>query len=212
MSIEKLNLALKVEGLTPTKKFILVLLGNYCDEQGSCYPSYRHIADVVGLKDTKGVQRAIKEFESLGFLRIERRKTENGSNTSNRYHLTISEGSEAPRVVQTPNPTVTQPLNTKDNTKDIYTEKFKIFWSVYPRKVNKKTAHKSFCKFDEKHYDKILYGAQRFAEQTKNTEEKYIPHATTWLNQERWLDYFETDEAGWITGIKKQSKINNLAG
>ena len=212
MSIEKLNLALKVEGFTPTKKFILVLLGNYCDEQGSCYPSYRHIADMVGLKDTKGVQRAIKEFESLGYLRIERRKTKDGSNTSNRYHLTISEGSHALRGSKTPHLTAPEPSNTKDNTKDIYIKEFQTFWSIYPRKVGKKSANKSFNKFDEKHYDKILYGAQRFAEQNIATEEKYIPHATTWLNQERWLDYFETDETGWITGIKKQSKINNLAG
>jgi len=100
----------------------------------------------------------------------------------------------------------------KDNTKEIYIKEFQTFWKVYPRKVGKKGAYKSFRKFDEKHYQKILYGAQRFAEQNLSTEEKYIPHATTWLNQERWMDYFETDESGWITGIKKQSKINNLAG
>lgn len=212
MSIKCLNQAFDVEGLSPTKKLILVLLGNYADEKNTCYPSHRHIADKVGLKDTKGVQRTIKEFEDLGYLKIERRKNEEGANTSNRYHLTIGEGSVTPRGVETPNPTVTQPPNTKDDSKDIYIEKFKIFWSVYPRKVNKKGAHKSFCKFDEKHYDKILYGAQRFAEDSQATEDKYIPHATTWLNQERWLDYFETDEVGWITGIKKKKTINNLAG
>ena len=70
MSIECLNQALKIKGLTPTKKFILVLLANYSDERGSCYPSYRHIADTIGLKDTKGVQKAIKEFEELGLSLI----------------------------------------------------------------------------------------------------------------------------------------------
>ena len=44
MSIEFLNHALRVEGLPPTKKLILVILGNYADENGSCYPSYKHIA------------------------------------------------------------------------------------------------------------------------------------------------------------------------
>ena len=71
---------------------------------------------------------------------------------------------------------------------------------------------KSWSKFDAKHYDKILYGAQRFAEQSQNTEEKYIPHATTWLNQERWLDFFETDKYGCVIKAKPQKKINNLAG
>jgi DNA-binding transcriptional MocR family regulator len=212
MSIKCLNQAFDVEGLSPTKKLILVLLGNYADEKNTCYPSHRHIADKVGLKDTKGVQRTIKEFEDLGYLKIERRKNEEGANTSNRYHLTIGEGSVTPRGVETPNPTVTQPPNTKDNTKDIYSEKFEIFWRIYPRKIAKKSAYKSWSKFDEKHYDKILYGAQRFAEQSQKTEEKYIPHATTWLNQERWLDFFETDKYGCVIKAKPQKKINNLAG
>ena len=212
MSIEHLNKALKVEGLTPTKKFILVILANYADEKGTCYPSYKHLAEMIGLKTQKGVQRAIKEFEHLGLLKIEHRKLENGGYTSNRYHLKLGGVSKDHRVIIDTGLGSQKTTNTKDNTKDIYIKEFQTFWSIYPRKVGKKSANKSFNKFDEKHYDKILYGAQRFAEQNLATEEKYIPHATTWLNQERWLDYFETDETGWITGVKKQSKINNLAG
>jgi len=33
MSIELLNKALKLEGLTPTKKLVLVILANYADEK-----------------------------------------------------------------------------------------------------------------------------------------------------------------------------------
>ena len=212
MSIEHLNKALKVEGLKPTEKFILVILANYCDEKGSCYPSYGHIADKIGLQTTKSVKLAIKKFEKLGLLEIEHRKLENGGNTSNRYHLSLGGVTQDHRVIIEPSLRSQETTNTKDNTKEIYIKEFQTFWKVYPRKVGKKGAYKSFRKFDEKHYQKILYGAQRFAEQNLSTEEKYIPHATTWLNQERWMDYFETDESGWITGIKKQSKINNLAG
>ena len=132
MSIEFLNHALRVEGLPPTKKLILVILGNYADENGSCYPSYKHIAKMIGLQDTKGIVKTIKEFEKLGFLRIENRKLPNGSNTSNRYHLLLGRGVDTPRVE------VVQPLNTKDNTKDIYTESFEKFWKIYPRKIGKK--------------------------------------------------------------------------
>ena len=46
----------------------------------------------------------------------------------------------------------------------------------------------------------------------QTTEEKFIPHPTTWLNQERWLDYFETDQYGCVVRAKPQKKINNLAG
>ena len=71
MSIEMLNRALNVDGLTPTRKFILVLLGNYADENGQCYPSHRHIANKIGLKDTKGIQQTIKLFEQMGYLQIQ---------------------------------------------------------------------------------------------------------------------------------------------
>jgi hypothetical protein len=205
MSIEFLNHALRVEGLPPTKKLILVILGNYADENGSCYPSYKHIAKMIGLQDTKGIVKTIKEFEKLGFLRIENRKLPNGSNTSNRYHLLLGRGVDTPRVE------VVQPLNTKDNTKDIYTESFEKFWKIYPRKIGKKMASKSFSKFDEKHYPKIIFGAERFAEENLTTEEKYIPHPTTWLNQERYMDWFETDENGYVIKPKKKN-LNNLAG
>lgn len=215
MSIECLNQALKIEGLTPTKKFILVVLGNYADENGTCYPSYKHIAKRVGLKDHSGVKKAIKEFEALGLLRIENRKSPDGGNTSNRYHLTMGGGAETPRVVETLNGGVSEPSNTKANTKE-YNLAFQEFWKVYPRNVAKKHAYKSFLKFDEKHYDKIVYGAKFYAKQMEGTEEKFIAHPTTWLNQERWLDAFETDEHGYVIGVKQinidSNNLNSIAG
>jgi pyocin large subunit-like protein len=129
MSIEHLNLALKVTGITPTKKFILVILANYCDENGSCYPSHRHIANKIGLKDTKGVQKTIKEFQQLGYLTVEKRwkesKTENKKEpTSNRYHLTL-EGVSEPLGggANAPTLSVSEPPYTKKETKPIQRNK-----------------------------------------------------------------------------------------
>tara|TARA_Y100000114_G_scaffold74203_1_gene68043 strand:- start:2999 stop:3601 length:603 start_codon:yes stop_codon:yes gene_type:complete len=200
MSIECLNQALKIKGLTPTKKFILVLLGNYADENGSCYPSYRHIADIVGLKDTKGVQKAIKEFESLGLLRIEHRKNKKGGHTSNRYHLSIAMGAETLRVDVTQRQGVSEPSNTKEDTKDNIL--FEKFWSVYPRKIAKKKAKEIF----EKHKDqeRIVEGAIKFASLNEMTDEKFIPHPTTWLNGERWNDEMKQPA--------RRTNLNSLAG
>ena len=79
MTIECLNKAigLQFKSQTPTKRLILILLANYCDEKNSCYPSYKHIAKLAGLKDTKHVANIIKEFEQLGFLKIEKKQLEN---------------------------------------------------------------------------------------------------------------------------------------
>lgn len=212
MSIEHLNKALKIQGLKPTEKFILVILANYSDEQGSCYPSYGHIAEMIGLQTNKSVKIAIKKFVTLGLLRIEHRYLDNGGYTSNRYHLTLGGVAEDHRVVVEPSHGSHKTTNTKDYTKEEYIDQFNKFWSIYPRKIGKKKSYKIFTKYDEKHYKKILYGTHRFAEQSKQTEDKFIPHPSTWLNGERWMDYFETDESGCVTGVKKVSKINNLAG
>jgi|TARA_R110000823_G_scaffold276266_1_gene394893 hypothetical protein len=205
MSIECLNLALKAQGLTPTKKFILVLLGNYADENGKCYPSYRHIAEIVGLKDTKGVQRAIKEFEQDGLLSIERRVNDKGGYTSNMYQLTIPTGKRTPTPVglETPTLTVQEPPNTKDNKKEIYTEEFEKFWAIYPRKISKFSSAKSFAAArKDASFKKLMVATVSFAEHNKSTEERFIPHAQTWLNQKRFED---------IVIINKNS-ANSLAG
>ena len=208
MSIECLNQELKVEGLSPTKKLILVLLGNYADERGTCYPSYSHIAKIIGLKDTKGIQKTIKQFEELGYLKIEHRKTLNGGYTSNRYHLSLPIGVETPRGQENTRVGVVQPSNTKEETKTITKSSvdvlFEEFWKEYPRRIGKFQAKKSFIKFNEKEYPKIIYATKVFAKENESTEEKFIPHPTTYLNQQRYLDF--------LNKPIKDKTLNNLAG
>ena len=193
MSIECLNAALKVEGLSPSKKFILVILGKYSDELGTCYPSYRHIADIVGLKDTKGVQRAIKEFESLGLISIEHRKNDLGGHTSNRYHFCRAMGGKTDRGLRAVTLTVPEPSNTKEDKKDNYiNECFEKFWKEYPRKNKKYKARQKYEEtigdYDEEKLQELVH---KFSVETElnKTPENYIPHCTTWLNQKYYLDY-----------------------
>lgn len=86
--------------------------------------------------------------------------------------------------------------NIEYNTSNIYSAKFdkndafKRFWSIYPRHTNKKKAFDAFVKkcTDETVLQKMLSAIveQKETEQWQNI--KYIPHATTWLNGERWED------------------------
>lgn len=208
MSLDYLNKALKVEGLTPTKKFILIILSNYADEKGQCYPSHRHIANIIGLKDTKGVQKAIKEFEQLGYLRIEHRKKDDGGFTSNRYTLLLTDGLLTPKGAETLREEVQTPNNTKDDTKtnnnNEENEKwFENFWKIYPRKVGKFQARKCYLKYDSKIFPKLNYAVELFKKEQLNTDPKFIPHASTWLNQQRYLDYLNKPT---------NNNLNNLAG
>lgn len=78
-------------------------------------------------------------------------------------------------------------------TREVFACKFDVFWANYPRKVGKSAAMKVFLaktKGDLAQMDVIAESAKGFAERCarEKTEIRYIPHATTWLNQERWLD------------------------
>ena len=87
-------------------------------------------------------------------------------------------------------------LNTKETTtkekKETLTKEtlahFETFWKCYPRHIAKPVARKSFLKIkpDLALLEKML-SAIEF--QKKNWDDpKYIPHPSTWLNQERWND------------------------
>lgn len=69
---------------------------------------------------------------------------------------------------------------------------FEKFWKLYPRKVDQgraKTKWEQICsKKDRPTWKEIKKAilAQRKSERWQQTE--FIPHPTTWLNQQRWLD------------------------
>ena len=70
-------------------------------------------------------------------------------------------------------------------------EKFNKFWALYPRKVTKLAAERSWKKLTLKKIDKIFNIYYDHLMRWKYTETKFIPHASTWLNQERWEDELE---------------------
>jgi hypothetical protein len=66
---------------------------------------------------------------------------------------------------------------------------FGEFWQVYPRKVGKRAARAAFERAARRaSVEEILDGARRFAADPNLPETRFIPHPTTWLNQDRWAD------------------------
>lgn len=64
-------------------------------------------------------------------------------------------------------------------------------YQAYPRKVGKLAALKAIEKaLKSSDHQTILASVNRFAEQVKaeRTEERFIPHPSTWFNQGRWMD------------------------
>ena len=69
---------------------------------------------------------------------------------------------------------------------------FKRFWNVYPKKVKKPVAEKSWMK-QNPDIDKVLKSLSLLKNSDEWTKDdgKYIPHPSTWLNQRRWEDEVE---------------------
>lgn len=85
--------------------------------------------------------------------------------------------------------------NTAQKTRNAYSPEFEEFWSVYPKKVDKKRASTSFkTAIKNNSLETILKGTKQYVEQIERnkTEAQYIKHASTFLNNESFLD--ELDE------------------
>jgi len=66
---------------------------------------------------------------------------------------------------------------------------FDDFWHVYPRKIAKNAARRAYDSALKKvTADEILSAVKIFSANSRSTEKQYIPHPSTWLNGERWLD------------------------
>lgn len=69
-------------------KIILMILADYADEWGTCYPGVDRIAEEAELSRST-VLRRLKALAEAGLVTVERRANERGHRTSNRYVLEI---------------------------------------------------------------------------------------------------------------------------
>ena len=88
--------------------------------------------------------------------------------------------------------------NKRKNEVENLESKFNAFWKEYPKKVSKENARKWFIKNNpsDELFNKMIKSLERFKklDDWKKQNGKYIPYPSTWLNQKRWEDEFETDE------------------
>lgn len=92
-----------------------------------------------------------------------------------------------PKAAQTP---------AADDNPTAYTQDFEEFWKAYPRKDGKAAAFLSYrrCRSKGCKAGLMLIRAKQFSESDVGMgEEQFIPHASTWLNQLRFMD----DPSAW---------------
>jgi hypothetical protein len=75
---------------------------------------------------------------------------------------------------------------------DVVVEQFNKFWEKYPRKTAKQPAQKAFPRAIMKiSFEELMEKLDVFIKFHKDTKKQFLPHASTWLNQERWYDEYE---------------------
>ena len=74
---------------------------------------------------------------------------------------------------------------------------FQAFWTLYPRKVAKRTAQSSWNRLSELEQKEALDALQNHLKywKLKKTLKEFIPHPATWLNQGRWEDEIDLSES-----------------
>lgn len=174
--------------------------------------STERIGEALGIhRDT--VSKYVRELENLGYLDRQKVFDESGHFAGIAYIL-----SSEPLLKNTVNgktsdagkdrareKTVSGDLrqhkktNSSKNTNDLkkticspHGEQglFDDFWRAYPRKGDKAKAKQRWTEaIQDERPEAIIEAAKRFREEKRNTERRYIPLPSTWLNQQRWLDY-----------------------
>ena len=192
-----------------SNKWVLMVLSSFADENDACFPSLKTICKITELSKST-VIRCLKDLKRGGFIKIEERFTdinESKRQTSNLYTLNIGYQYETSGYHKETPPSITEKPHITNNKKPIYTEDFNEWWNLYPRKAGSKTkAFQIWSKIVDKELDiQQLYSfTVKYKQSIKDTDIKFIPHATTWLNGRRW----ETIEEANI----KKVNLNQLVG
>ena len=121
--------------------------------------------------------------------------SQNGTAPADSLSLIPDPGSLIPDPIELPCASDAARLDDHGKSPELYSEDFNQFWKAYPSKKNKRTAALKFKKLREKKSTPEFLAfliediecRAKGHEWLKNNGD-YIPHAATYLNQERWND------------------------
>lgn len=231
-------LAMKQKGLKPPAKIVLYWLADHHNgETGDCFPSHKRLAELSEMTD-RSVRAQIDILRSMGLIEIIQRTRDNGSQTSNGYILSLIDDMDSTPRKNIPTPLEnistlpqknipTHNLGNNNLGKELVLRSvvlgFDDFWKMYPRKIGKGAARKAFDKASHLvGVDKILGAVSEYSKIVidEGRDPKFIPHAATWLNQERYDDELEasrpTTSAAYLDSLFKegdasiQDQVNQL--
>ena len=144
------------------------------------------VADEVQNIETEALERVREKAR----VRQRRHREKTASNVMSRdvtlCNVSVTLPSSPPSMVSPPDllynintpPSLTSPSSS-----------FSSFWSAYPRKVGKAAAQKAYAKAIRKALPETILARLEAWKASKDFPlPDFVPHASTWLNGERWLD------------------------
>lgn len=168
-----------------------------------------------GVIDTKMIGVPAKEYYKIDFNILFELLTENPvqqpfyniNNTENSTSSYIGNGRACPTENSIANNNNKAINNNKINnnkvakkqqyiraTNKITPKQFDSFWQIYPKKIDKGKALSTWNKIctrkniEPPTFEEIKIAIEQQIKTDRWKDKTYIPHPTTWLNQQRWLD------------------------
>ncbi|WP_339743366.1 hypothetical protein [uncultured Rubinisphaera sp.] len=186
-------------------------------EKGSFAFSYRVLSEYLGVSKNR-LKRGLKKLENAGQISLKAGRDFSVvtlCNWETYQSREIESGTPTDTQVDTPTDTQTETqVDPEQERKNIRKKESKTYkaseaavriYEIYPRQVKKeaglKAIDKALCFADEETLTKAV---QTFAAANAKTEKRYIPHPTTFFNEKRWLD-------DWDSWADKTSSGENYA-
>ena len=201
---------------SPTKKAILMYMADKASDDGSgIWVSKGNMAADLEMS-SRAVRIHIKDMLALGILKVSGQKECRHGYTID-YQINLEIVSKLPStrpplndvhpyhgMTFSPTPAQDSPKPSKEPSNepiilvrsiDVVVEQFDKFWEKYPRKTAKVPARRAFPRALLKiSFEELMEKLDYFIDVHKHTKKQFLPHASTWLNQERWHDVYEPQE------------------
>lgn len=195
----------------PTAKVVLLAIARYANSHGEAFPSQPLLSEDTCLSE-RTVRSCVHWLEENGYLTIKPKP-----NGPNFYTITsmkeepMNEGESGPANFAGEGDSNITKLDFSKRREVNYTTTtsaaksahpldtpfFLAFWQAYPRHIGKGAARTAFSKAIRiADPNEIVQGALAYARyvEEQGIDQQYIPHASTWLNAERWEDDLEAEK------------------
>jgi len=194
--------------LSPVEFKVMAAIVNRMGQDGTCWPSRQTMADDCGMS-VNALDKTLRSLKSKKWLDSEPRYKSDGGQTSSRWFipkeaLTSSmdppsgQTRDLPSGQMPPPPYMGNEVYTVEvDTKNTKGLPFEDFWKVYPNKTGKKPASQKWSKLTKKDQESIIADLPKRSKTEAWVKDRgrYVPMATTYLNQERWNDPIDSVEA-----------------